>query len=156
MFSNFTKKHSSAGRTISLIHQIFPLLLYLVSYNINILINTKTIFIASFSIKSLNYVGRLFDIFGKIKEWNSLKNEHLKLPQLSLQTAFFRFVVNLSLNLGLIQNHTLLIFRIYLYKARKYGRVSLNGLIKNSANVITIERNIANNDTKKIEISIKK
>ena len=30
--------------------------------------------------------------------------------------------------------------------------VFLNGLIKNIANVITIERNIANNDTKKIEI----
>ena len=30
--------------------------------------------------------------------------------------------------------------------------VFLNGLIKNIANVIIIERNIANNDTKKIEI----
>ena len=66
--------------------------------------------------------------------------------QLLLQTAFFEFL-NLNSILGLIQNHIFLIF-----KSRKSARVTLNGLIKNIANVITIERNIANNDTEKIEI----
>ena len=60
--------------------------------------------------------------------------------------------LNLKSNLGLIQNHILLIFKIDLYKSKRYEMVFLNGLIKNIANVITIERNIANNDTKKIEI----
>ena len=73
------------------------------------------------------------------------------LSQLSLQTAFFSSL-NLSSNLGLIQNHILLIFKIYLYKSRKYERVILNGLIENIANLITIERNMANNNIKKIEI----
>ena len=39
-----------------------------------------------------------------------------------------------------------------LYKSRKYEGVTVNGLIKNIANLITIERKIANNGTKKIEI----
>ena len=80
------------------------------------------------------------------KQLSSNLEENLILLQLLLQTAFVEF---LSLNsiLGLIQNHIFLIF-----KTRKFARVTLNGLIKNIANVITIERNIANNDTKKIEI----
>ena len=69
--------------------------------------------------------------------------------------TFSRFLTPNS-NLGLIQNHILLFFKINLYKSRKYERVTLNGVIKNIANVITIERNIANNDTKKIEIHNKK
>ena len=85
------------------------------------------------------------------KQLTSYLEEHLIPSQLSLQTAFFGFL-NLNSNLGLIQNHILLIFKIYLNKSRKYERVTLNGLIKNIANVITIERKIANNDTKKIEI----
>ena len=41
----------------------------------NILINNKTVYIAFLSYISLNYVSQLFDIFGKIKQWNNLKNE---------------------------------------------------------------------------------
>ena len=41
---------------------------------------------------------------------------------------------------------------MYFYKARKYERVILNGLIKNILNVITIDRNVVNNGTKEIEI----
>lgn len=39
-----------------------------------------------------------------------------------------------------------------LYKSRKYEGVTVNGLIKNIANLITIERKIANNGTKKTEL----
>ena len=55
-------------------------------------------------------------------------------------------------NLAFIENHISLIFEIYLYKSRNYERVTLDGLNKNVANVITIETSIVNNDTKKIEI----
>ena len=39
--------------------------------NKNILINNKTVYIASFFNKSFNYVSQLFE---KIKQWNNLKN----------------------------------------------------------------------------------
>lgn len=39
------------------------------------LINSKPAYIVSFSDKPLNYVGQLFDYFGKIKQWNNLKTE---------------------------------------------------------------------------------
>ena len=57
------------------------------------------------------------------KHLSSYLEEHLILSQLSLRTAFFGFL-NLSSNLGLIQNHILLIFKVYLYKS-KCERVTL-------------------------------
>ena len=62
------------------------------------------------------------------KQLSSYLEEHLILPQLSLQTAFFGFL--LASYLGFIENHILLIFKIYLYKSRKYERVTLDDLIK--------------------------
>ena len=58
------------------------------------------------------------------KQLSSYLEEHRILSQLLLQIVFFWFL-NLKLNLGLIQNHFLLIFKIYLYESRKYERVTL-------------------------------
>ena len=44
-------------------------------YSKNILMNNKTVYNASFSNKSLNYVSQLFDIFEKIKQWSNFKTE---------------------------------------------------------------------------------
>ena len=63
------------------------------------------------------------------KQPSSYLEEYLILSQLSPQTAFFGFL-SLTSDLGLIQKHILMIFKIYLCKSGKCEGVTLNGLLK--------------------------
>ena len=55
---------------------------------------------------------------------------------------FFGFI-NESDNLNKLQNHILLIFRLYVYQSRERGILNLNGLIKKVTKVKKLERKIA-------------
>ena len=63
-------------------------------------------------------------------------------PDLTLQAALFGFI-NESDNLNILQNHILLIFKLYIYQSRERGVLNLNGLIKNVTKVKILERKIA-------------
>ena len=60
--------------------------------------------------------------------WNDLKNSvegFLKLPEQTPQSAMFVFL-DINTNVNLISNHLLLIFKIYVYKARSIKEVNFN------------------------------
>ena len=63
--------------------------------------------------------------------WNGLNTffeNHLSLYDLTPQSASFRFTEK-HLDDTILQNHLLLVFKIYLYKSRSYGFVCLKSLI---------------------------
>ena len=63
--------------------------------------------------------------------WNGLNTfleNHLSLYDLTPQSAFFGFTEK-HLDDTILQNHLLLVFKIYLYKSRSYGFVCLKSLI---------------------------
>ena len=76
--------------------------------------------------------------------WNQLLiffEIDLDLLDLTLQAALFRFI-NESDNLNILQNHTLFIFKLYVYQSRERGILNLNSLIKNITKVKKLERKI--------------
>ena len=63
---------------------------------------------------------------------------------------FFNFKIinnllylNKKIFLNILQNHILLIFKVYVYQSRERGVLNLNSLIKNVTKVKKIERKIA-------------
>ena len=75
--------------------------------------------------------------------WNGLKTffeNHLSLYDLTPQAAFFRFTEKHD---TLLQNHLLLVFKIYLYKSRSYGFVSLKSLILEIKKINHLEKKLA-------------
>ena len=46
-------------------------------------------------------------------------------------------------NLSILQNHVLLIFKLYVYQSMEKGVLNLNSLIKNVTKVKNLERKIA-------------
>ena len=62
------------------------------------------------------------------KALNTFFEHHLSLYDLTPQAAFFGFTEN-DLDDTILQNHLLLVFKIYLYKSRSYGFVCLKPLL---------------------------
>ena len=78
--------------------------------------------------------------------WNQLSlffETDLDFPDLTPQTALFGFINESDNNLNILQNHILLIFNLYIYQSREIGVSDLNGLVKNVAKVMKLERKIA-------------
>ena len=78
--------------------------------------------------------------------WNQLLlffETDLDFPDLTPQTALFGFINESDNNLNILQNHILLIFKLYIYQSRERGVLNLNGLIKNVTKVKILERKIA-------------
>ena len=50
----------------------------------------------------------------------------------------------------LLKNHVLLLFKIYVYNSRKHEKASLNGLVRNAVKFKNIEKEIEENNEKKI------
>ena len=90
-----------------------------------------------------------------MKEWWKrlylFLNDCFHLPQFLPQTAFFGFFNTYSNNL-ILENHALLLFKIYLYNSK----VKLRKLIRIITKVKDIERESAANDNKKIMLYTKK
>ena len=89
-------------------------------------------------------------IFHKCSATNILWNQlllfygtDLDFPDLTLQAALFGFVNESDNNLNILQNHILLIFKLYVYQSRERGVLNLNSLIKNVIKVKKLERKIA-------------
>ena len=57
--------------------------------------------------------------------------------------ALFGFINESDINLNILQNHILLIFKLYIYQSRERGVLNLNGLIKSVTKVKKLERKIA-------------
>ena len=78
--------------------------------------------------------------------WNQLSlffETDLDFPDLPPQAALFGFINESDDNLNILQNHILLIFKLYIYQSRERGVLNLNGLIKNVTKVKKLERKIA-------------
>ena len=88
------------------------------------------------------------------KRLNLFFNGSLCLPELLPQTAFFGFIIS-SENL-LLENHILLLFKIYLYNSRNQEKVRFNKLIRVITKVKDMEKEIAGNNDKKIMLYKKK
>ena len=78
--------------------------------------------------------------------WNRLLlffEKDLDFPDLITQAALFGFVNESDNNLNILQNHILLIFKLYVYQSREIRVLNLNSLIKNATKVKKLERKIA-------------
>ena len=78
--------------------------------------------------------------------WNQLSlffETDLDFPDLTPQTALYGFINESDNSLNILQNHILLIFKLYIYQSRERGVLNLNGLIKNVTKVKKLERKIA-------------
>ena len=77
--------------------------------------------------------------------WNDLNTffeNHLSLYDLTPQTAFFGFTEK-DLDDTILQNHLLLVFKIYLYKSRSYGFAFLKPLLLEIKKINRLEKKIA-------------
>ena len=78
--------------------------------------------------------------------WNRLFlffEKDLDFPDLTSQAALFGFVNDSDNNLNILQNHILLIFKLYVYESRERRVLNLNSLIKNITKVKKLEKKIA-------------
>ena len=67
----------------------------------------------------------------------------LNFPDLTPQAVLFGFINESDNSLNILQNHILLIFKLYIYQSRETGVLNLNILIKNVTKVTQLERKIA-------------
>ena len=89
-------------------------------------------------------------IFRKCSATKILRNQLLLFFQTDLdfldltpQAVLFGFVNESDNNLNILQNHILLIFKLYVYQSRERGVLHLNSLIKSVTKVNKLERKIA-------------
>ena len=75
--------------------------------------------------------------------------------QLTPQTAIFGFL-NIDNDTFLIQNHILLLFKLYIYNARKHGFLSFNNFLNEISKIKNLEKRVAANNRNKCERFIKK
>ena len=78
--------------------------------------------------------------------WNQLLlffETDIDLPDLTPQAALFGFINESDNNLFILQNHILLIFKLYVNQSRERGVLNLNGWIKNVTKVKKLEMKIA-------------
>ena len=73
---------------------------------------------------------------------NTFFKNHLSLYDLTPQAAFFGFTEK-NLDDSILQNHLLLVFKIYLYKSRSYGFVCLKSLLLEIKKINRLEKKIA-------------
>ena len=69
----------------------------------------------------------------------------LHFSQLTPQTAIFGFH-NIGNDTFLIQNHTLLLLKLHIYNARKYGFSSFNNFLNEISQIKHLERRLAVNN----------
>ena len=84
--------------------------------------------------------------------WNQLLlffEIDIDFPHLTPQAALFGFINESDSNLNTLQNHILLIFKVYIYQSRERGVLNLNCVIKNVTKVKKLERKIASAYEKK-------
>ena len=77
--------------------------------------------------------------------WNHLNTffeNHFSLYDLTPQAAFFGFTEK-NLDDTILQNHLLLVFKIYLYKTRSYAFVCLKSLLLEIKKINRLEKKIA-------------
>ena len=67
---------------------------------------------------------------------------HLSLYDLTPQAAFFGFTEK-NLDDTILQNHLLLVFKIYLYKSRSYGFACLKSLLLEIKKINRLEKRTA-------------
>ena len=90
--------------------------------------------------------------------WNELElffENEFTLFDLTPQAAFLGFL-NVDSKLLLIQNHLLLIFKIYIYNSRRSESLKIKSLIREISKVKNIEEKTSLNDEKKHAISKRK
>ena len=73
---------------------------------------------------------------------NTLFKNQLSLYDLTPPAAFFGFTEK-HLDDSILQNHLLLVFKIYLYKSRSYGFVCLKSLLLEIKKINSLEKTIA-------------
>ena len=73
----------------------------------------------------------------------------LNFPDLTPQATLLGFIIESEYNLNILQNHILLIFKLYIYQSREGGVLNLNSLIKNVIKVKKLERKISSACKKK-------
>ena len=82
--------------------------------------------------------------------WNELElffeNDFI-IFDLTLQAAFLGFL-NVNSKLLLIQNHFLLVFKMYIYNSRRYESLKIKSLIREITKVKNIEEKISINNEK--------
>ena len=79
---------------------------------------------------------------------NTFSENHLPLYDLTPQAAFFGFTEK-DLDDTILQNHLLLVFKIYLYKSRSYGFVCLKTLLFEIKQINCLEKKNAEANAKK-------
>ena len=83
--------------------------------------------------------------------WNGLNTfleNQLSLYDLTPKAAFFGFTEK-HLDDSILQNHLLLVFKIYLYKSRSYGFVCLKSLLLEIKKINCLEKKIVEANTNK-------
>ena len=83
--------------------------------------------------------------------WNQVRayfTDCLHFSQLTPQTAIFGFH-NIDNDTFLIQNHTLLLLKLHIYNARKYGFLSFNNFLNKISKIKNLEKRAAVNDRNK-------
>ena len=90
--------------------------------------------------------------------WNQVQiyfTDCFHFSQLTPQTAIFGFH-NIDNDTFLIQNHILLLFKLYIYNARKHGFLSFNNFLNEISKIENLEKRVAPNNWNKFERFIKK
>ena len=73
----------------------------------------------------------------------------LQLPDLTPQAAIFGFL-NTEEEFSLLQNHILLLFKLYIYNSRPSGILILNSLLAEIVKIMNIEKHLASSNQNKI------
>ena len=99
-------------------------------------------------------ISHLFYYSTHIKDiWNQV--DCFLFSQLTPQTGIFGFH-NIDNDTFLIQNHILLLFKLHIYNARKYGFLSFNNFLYEISKIKNLEKRGAVNNRNKCEKFIKK
>ena len=86
---------------------------------------------------------QLLKLFGTNFHFLFCFETDLNFPDLTPEAALFGFINESDDNLNILQNHILLIFKLYICQSSERGVLNLNGLIKNFTKVKKLERKIA-------------
>ena len=81
-------------------------------------------------------------------------HRHLILSHLAPQSTIFGFL-DISNKDYLIVNHSLLLFKYYIYNARDQKNLAFEPLMKNIKNIYDMEKNLGDQDTRKKTKSLK-
>ena len=85
--------------------------------------------------------------------WNQVQTyftDGVHFSQLTPQTAIFGFY-NIDNNTFLFQNQILLLFKLHIYNARKYGFLSFNNFLDENRKIKNLEKRVAVNNRNKCD-----